>query len=414
MNQKPTPASSPYFFTWSAQTDARPIQLTGGQGAHFQTNDGEVLDFGSLTYQVNLGHGHPRLIRAVQEQAARLCVSMPQAVYPEKEALANALCARAGDPYNKVFFCLGGADANEHALKIARLFTGRHKTISRYRSYHGATMGAVSLTGDWRRSPVEPGLVGAVHVLDLDQQPEGAALSFIPRTLMLEQDVGAVFLEPIVGGNGVLIPPAGYYEEVQAACQAHNALFVADEVLTGFGRTGAWFAFQHYEAEPDLITVGKAVTGGYGTLGAVLVHDRIASFFDTHPLVTGLTHYAHPLGVAAALEALRVYEEEGLVEAACSKEGVLRQCLEAFAAKFQCAGDVRCKGLLAAVDLALDANQWHGLRDELWNERVHVHVNLHVGALIVAPPLMIDAPTLADGVARITRALTRVVGEEVS
>lgn len=400
--------SYPYFFTWTAQNQRAPVTLRGGRGCVFETDHGEVLDLGSLTYQANLGHGHPRMVRALQAQAARLCLSMPQAVYPEKSMLAESLLSRVGDRYRKVFFCLGGAEANEHALKIARLFTGRFKAVSRYRSYHGATMGALTLTGDWRRPQLEPGVAGVVHVLDLDGPPKEGAQSFIPRTLELEQNVAAVFVEPVVGGNGVLIPTAAYYQEVQAACRDHGALLVVDEVLTGFGRTGKWFGFQHFGLEPDLITLGKALTAGYGVLGAVLVHERVASHFDAKPLISGLTHYAHPLGVAAALEAQHIYDEEALPQRAQQLEAVLLKQLTQLASEFPFLGDVRCVGLLAAVDASLSADLWSRLRGALMDERVHLHLNPHVGALILAPPLCISEAEIEDGLQRIRRALARV------
>ena len=254
---------------------------------------------------------------------------------------ARELLAAAPEGFTKVFFTLGGSDANENALKIARLFTGRYKTITRYRSYHGASMGAASLSGDWRRAAVEPGLPGAIHVMDLD---EGVPGTQIPRVLELEENVGAVFLEPVVGANGVLIPPAGYFQEVREACDRHGALLVCDEVLTGFGRCGSFFAFERFDAQPDLITCGKAITAGYGTLGAVLVHDRVARFFEDEELVCGLTHYAHPLGVAAALESIRVYRDEGLVANALALEAPLLRLLETLPGT-----GARALGLLGAV-----------------------------------------------------------------
>ncbi len=395
----------PFFFTWSRQRDARPLAIRGGAGAWFDADGERWLDLGSLIYQANLGHGHPRLVRAVQEQASRLCLTLPSAVYPEKTALAQALLDRAPGDFSKVFFCLGGAEANEHALKIARLVTGKLKAISRYRSYHGASMGAVSLTGDWRRPPVEPGIGGVVHVLDLDLPPPPGSSSFIPRTLELEGGVAAVFLEPVVGGNGVLIPPADYFAEVRAACDAHGALLVVDEVLTGFGRTGRWFAIEHFGVEPDLVTCGKALTGGYGVLGAVLVHRRVAQHFDEQPLVSGLTHYAHPLGVAAALEALRVYEDDGLLTRAAQLEAALLGELAALCEAFPFIRSARALGLLGAVDCDLDEESFSRLRGAARRERVHLHFNHRCRALIVAPPLVIAEDELAEGFGRLRAAL---------
>ncbi len=400
----------PFFFTWTAQERAKPVHLTGGEGAWFTTSDGgRWLDLGALIYQVNLGHGHRRMIEAVRAQAERLCVAVPGAVYPEKVELAERLLALAPEGFRrgKVFFTLGGSDANENAIKIARLFTGRYKLISRYRSYHGATMGAVTLSGDWRRPPVEPGLVGVVHVDDLG--PDPGPLTHIPRVLDLEGPggVAAVFLESVVGGNGVLVPPRGYLQRVRQACDAHGTLLVMDEVLSGFGRTGKWFAFEHQEGVvPDMITVGKALTGGYGTLGAVLVHERVAAHFDRHPLVAGLTHYGHPLGVAAALEALRVYEDERLIDRAAAVEPLLLHALRQLQEKHvSVVTGTRGVGLLAAVELDLDEPGWNRLAGALRRRRVHAHVQPRARALILSPPLCISEDELHHGIEAIDQAL---------
>lgn len=405
----------PFFFTWQKQAGAKPIELIGGDGSYFHTPDGPFLDFGALIYQMNAGHGNRRIIDAVKAQADRLCVSVPSAIYPEKTALAEALLQKAPEGFSKVFFCLGGSDANENALKIARLATKKYKTISRYRSYHGASMGAVSLTGDWRRTAVEPGITGAVHVTDLDQHagalPNGTA---IPRTLELEENVAAVFLEPIVGANGVLIPPDGYFQAVREACDKHGALLVCDEVLVGFGRTGRFFGFEHFDVTPDLITCGKAITAGYGVLGAVLVHERVASLFEERTLATGLTHYAHPLGIAAALEAQRVYDDEKLVEKSAARGKYLLKRLEALVGQNACVTGARGKGLLAALDLDVSEDELTRLRAALWAEHVHVHVKGERqlrgpgGALVISPPLTISEDEIDDGMARIERALSTI------
>ncbi|MEM1415302.1 MAG: aminotransferase class III-fold pyridoxal phosphate-dependent enzyme [Myxococcota bacterium] len=401
----------PFFFTWQTQRGAAPLRLEGAEGVWLRTPEGPVLDLGSLTYQSNAGHGHPRIVEAVRQQAAELCESAPSAVYPAKVELAEALLAKAPDGFTKVFFCLGGSDANENALKIARLVTGRYKALARYRSYHGATLGAAALSGDWRRAPVEPGPPGMIHVLDLDDAVGGTQ---IPRVLALEENVGAVFLEPVVGANGVLIPPEGYFAEVRAACDAHGALLVCDEVLTGFGRTGRFFALEHQGVAPDLITCGKAITAGYGVLGAVLVHERVARVFEDQVLVAGLTHYAHPLGVAAAREALRVYEDEGLVARAAALEAPLRAGLRAIVDDVEAATGERTIGLLAALDLDLDEVGRARLAAALGEERVHVHVKGERqlrrpgAAIVLSPPLTISEDELAEGLGRLRRALSRV------
>lgn len=404
------PEHYPFFFTWTSQSKAEPLHLLGGEGAYFDTNEGRFLDFGSLIYQAYAGHGNQTIVQAVCEQAQRLCLATPAAIYPEKVALAHRLLALAPEGFTKIFFTLGGSEANENAFKMARMFTGRHKAISRYRSYHGATLGAASLTGDWRRRPAEPAVAGVVHVLDLDEASGRAGASDIARVLELEGDVGVVFLETIVGHNGVLIPPAGHLREVREACDAHGALLVLDEVLCGCGRTGRFFAFEHFDGVvPDLITLGKGLTAGYGALGAVLVHDRVARHFDENILAAGLTHYAHPLGVAAALAALDLYAEEGWIAEARTKGEHLLAGLQALVdAHPAIARGARGLGLLAAIDLTLDPAAWHELQQDLRRRRLHVHGNAKVGTLIVAPPLCISEAELDDGLGRLGEALRAI------
>lgn len=411
----------PFFFTWTAQKDARPLAITGGKGAFFHTDDGAAwLDLGALSYQANLGHGHPKVIEAIRDQASRLALTLPSAVYPEKTRLSERLLELAPEGFGKVFFTLGGAEANENALKMARLYTGRFKAVSRYRSYHGATMGAVSLSGDWRRPPVEPGLPGVTHVLDChcDACPFGHTLASCHTecatqfhdVLGREGNVGAVFLEPVPGANGVLVPPKTYWPTVREACDAHGALLVDDEVLTGFGRTGRWLAVEHFDTTPDLITMAKGLTAGYATLGAVLVHDRVAEHFDEAPLVAGLTGYAHPIAVAAALATLEAYDEEGLIERGAALEAPLRDGLMRVS---EVAGDrggaVRALGALAAVDLDLDEATWHRLAEGLARRHLFVHLYPRTGLLILSPPLVITDDELAEGLDGLVAAVTDAV-----
>ncbi|MEM6961354.1 MAG: aspartate aminotransferase family protein [Myxococcota bacterium] len=398
----------PFFFTWSAQKDAFPVEISSGSGSYFKTPEGlRILDLGSLTYQANAGHGNQRIIEAVKNQADRLCLSMPSAVYPEKVELAERLLEIAPPGYSKVFFTLGGSDANETALKIARMVTGRFKAIARYRSYHGATMGAASLSGDWRRVAVEPGLPGVLHVLDDMSQSR----SRIADVLDYEGSVGAVFVESVVGANGVLIPTPEYMRSLRNACDAHGALLVFDEVLVGFGRTGSWFAFEHFEVAPDMITCGKALTAGYGVLGAVLVHKRVASHFESNVLASGLTHYAHPLGVAAALAALKVYEEDGLIERAAELEPSLRDALIEWRA-LETVGESRVLGLLSGTELHLSQKAFRRLPEALWRRGVHAHVKPGPGVLVLSPPLSIELEELQEGLAKVREAIEEVSKEE--
>ncbi|HEU4612307.1 MAG TPA: aminotransferase class III-fold pyridoxal phosphate-dependent enzyme, partial [Kofleriaceae bacterium] len=352
---------------------------------------------------------HKRIIEAIKRQADELCVSTPNAVFPAKVELAKRLLAMAGPGFTKVFFTLGGSEANENALKIARLITGRFKNIARYRSYHGATMGALSLTGDWRRPPLEPGLPGVVHVHDCYCQrcPFGKTLDTCSRecatnigqTMRLEgkRSTAAVFLEPAAGSNGVLVPPPDYWPIVRKACDEDGALLVADEVLTGFGRTGKAFAHQHWDVVPDLITVAKGLASGYATIGAVIVHERIAQYFNEHVLACGLTYYAHPVSCAAAVETLRVYEDEKLFEAAAQLDPVLRRELDAVAARIAPKSFVRSIGLLGALEIEATPEQWAKLGPELAARKLSLHVDAGRGLAIFSPPLCISESELVTG-----------------
>lgn len=391
--------SYPFFFTWSAQRDAQPIDIAGGEGAHFTDELGQTwLDLASLSYQASLGHGHPKMIAAVSSQARRLCVAPPNAVYPAKVELARALLELAPRGFTKVFFTLGGAEANENAMKLARLVTGRLKFVSRYRAYHGASLGALSLTGDYRRPPLEPLLPGVIRV--------GDDAADIERVLEVEgSQIAAVFLEPIPGANGVLIPAPDYLARVRAACDRHGVLLVIDEVLCGFGRTGRCFGFEHFGIQPDVITCAKALTAGYSPLGAVLVHEKIAAHFDSRVLWAGLTGYAHPLGCAAALAALRIYRDDKLFERAATLGETLRQALLELADSSPVAGDVRSIGLLGAVELQLSRAGWERLDRELARRHILVHSYPRRGMIIVAPPLIIEEADLRSGLAAVAEVL---------
>jgi taurine--2-oxoglutarate transaminase len=403
----------PFFFTWTAQNAAKPLEITGGEGAWFTTaDDGRWLDLGALAYQVHIGHGNKRVVEAIKRQADQLCISAPNAVYPAKVELAKRLLAMAGPGFakGKVFFTLGGAEANENAIKIARLVTKRLKNVARYRSYHGASMGALSLTGDWRRAAVEPGIPGVVHVQDCycDRCPFGKTVdtcnrecaSNIGEVMKLEgpRSVAAVFLEPVPGANGVLVPPPEYWPIVRKACDEEGALLVADEVLCGFGRTGKPFGFQHWNVTPDLITVAKGMASGYATIGAVLVHERIAEHFEEHVLACGLTYYAHPTACAAALETMKVYEDDKLYDNAARLGPVLLREVEAVASRIAVKSFTRGLGLLACLEVEASLDRWKTFSAELAARKLSLHVDGKRGTAILSPPLCITEQELVTGV----------------
>jgi len=414
------PDEHPFFFTWSAQRTASPMEITGGEGAWFETKGGERwLDFGSLSYQANLGHGQKRIAEAIKRQCDELLLTVPSGLYPAKTALAKALLAKAPPGFTKVFFTLGGAEANENALKIARLVTGRHKTLSRYRSYHGATMGALSLSGDYRRPVLEPAMVGAVPVPDcFESRPPGRATVIgggrppeaVAPTLELEgpRTVAAMFVEPVPGQNGCLVPPAGYWDGLRAACDAHGTLLVADCVLNGFGRLGTYYGFEALgPASPDPIPVSKRHPGGHAPPGRGLVHERVAKHFDEHVLYAGLTFYGHPLGVAAGLEALRIYDEDGLVARAAVLGASFATSIAAMQDRHPHAiTKTRSKGLLGALELAVDDARFAQAVKAISDERLYVHVNKQFKTIVLAPPLVSTEGDLSEGFARLGHCLT--------
>jgi taurine--2-oxoglutarate transaminase len=402
--------SAPFFYTWMAQKGARGREVVGGEGAWFRTSDGgRWLDLGSLAYQAHLGLGHPRMIAAIERQARQLCVAAAWADYPAKHELAERLLAMAppGFARGKVFYTLGGSEAMENAMKIARLVTGRLKFVARYRSYHGASLGALSLTGDYRRPPLEPLLPGVVRLVSDDPGALEEILTGEAGT------VAAVVLEPVTGANGVHLPPPGFFAGVRAACDRHGTLLVCDEVLTGFGRTGRALAIEHEGIEPDMITLAKGVTAGYSPLGAVLVHERIARHFDERVLWAGLTNYAHPLGCAAGVEAMSIYAEEKLFARAAELEPVLQAPLAALAERFP--GRIsqpRGRGLLAAVDVALDPPAWQRLESEIERRRLHVHSSAKRASIILAPPLIIGRDELTAGLGELASAAAAAIEEQ--
>ncbi len=397
-----------YFLTWSSQRGGKATPIAGGDGVFLTLQDGSRwMDLGSLSYQASLGHGHPEMVKAIQDQAGQCCLAPPNAEFAAKEELAKRLLAMAPDGFSKVFFTLGGSEANENAMKIARLVTGRHKYLSRYRSYHGASLGALGLTGDFRRPPLEPGIGNVIHILGDDPQ-------YLEEVMQLEGPgtIAAVFMEPVPGANGVLLPRDDYWPRMRAACDAHGTLLVSDEVLTGFGRTGHAFGFEHYGVVPDMITVAKALTAGYAPLGAVLVHDRIAQHFNDQVLYAGLTNYAHPLGCAAAVAALRIYERDDLYAQAGRLEPVLLGSLEKLCEAFpEVVSAARGRGLLAAVNLSGDDAFWACLKQAVAKRKLMLHLYEQRGTAVFAPPLLIDEELLIEGMAMFAAAVAEAIGK---
>ena len=347
------------MYDWSLQAGLKPLAVATAKGVRFETVDGRrFIDFNSQLMCVNAGHGDRRIIDAIKAQADKLTYISPVAATEPRARLGQKLAEVLPGDIDKVFFTLGGTDANENAIKIARAVTGRRKILSRYRSFHGSTGTAIEATGDPRRWPNE-GAGGVVHVLDpyhgveRGTDPAGPALQQLEETIRLEgaSTIAAFILEPVAGTNGILIPPDGYLEGVREICTRNGILMICDEVMSGFGRTGKWFAVDHWGVVPDLITMAKGLTSAYVPLGAVGLRPHIAAYFDDHVFWAGLTYNSHPIGCAAALATIRAYEEDDMVGNSHRLGKVLAAQHRRLQERHPCVGAVRNIGLFGAIEL---------------------------------------------------------------
>ncbi|HEY7791901.1 MAG TPA: aminotransferase class III-fold pyridoxal phosphate-dependent enzyme [Vicinamibacterales bacterium] len=414
------------LFEWSVQDSVDPIPVAGAKGVYFWTPDGQrYLDFNSQLMCVNIGHGDERVIRAIQEQAARVAYVSPFMATEVRARLGAKLATITPGDIDTFFFTNGGADANEHAIRIARAVTGRQKILARYRSYHGASAGAMTLTGDPRRWPSEPGIPGVVHVLDpyhgLERgwEPVDQALDRLAETIQLEgpESIAAFILEPVTGTNGVLVPPDGYLQGVRELCSTHGILLIADEVMSGFGRTGEWFAVDHWQVVPDLLTMAKGLTSAYVPMGAVGLRREIARHFDQRLFASGLTYNSHPIACAAALATIGVYEEDDLIAHARRMGTIMRALLEELAANHPSVGAIRSIGLFGIVELLRNRRTreplvpFNGTSPEMkalgrfFREHgLYTFVRWHT--FFTNPPLCITESELREGFAIIDQALT--------
>jgi taurine--2-oxoglutarate transaminase len=357
------------FHSWSAQGLIDPMPIAGAQGSYFWDYSGKrYLDFSSQLVNVNIGYQHPAVVAAVKEQVDRMATVAPGFANDSRGEAARLIAEVAPGDLNKVFFTNGGAEANENAVRMARLHTGRHKVLAAYRSYHGATAGAITLTGDPRRWPSEPGMAGVVHYWGpyLYRSPFHAtteaeecerALTHLREVLMVEgpSTVAAIMLETVVGTNGILVPPAGYLAGVRALCDAHGVVLIADEVMAGFGRCGEWFAVDHWGVTPDLITFAKGVNSGYVPLGGVVISESIAATFDQRPFPGGLTYSGHPVACASAVASINAMRSEGIIEhARALGSDTIGPLLADLAERHPSVGDVRGLGVFWALELVRD------------------------------------------------------------
>ena len=422
------------FHSWSAQQLIDPLVIAGGEGSWiWDENGNRYLDFSSQLMNVNIGHQHPKLVAAIKAQADELCTIAPFHANAARSEAARLIVEKAGGDMAMVFFTNGGAEANENAIRMARLHTGRHKVLATYRSYHGATAGSITLTGDPRRWPSEPAIPGVVHFwgpypyrsafhsTTVEEETE-RALAHLADTLMVEgaHTVAAIILEPVVGTNGILVPPPGYLAGVRALCDQHGIMLIADEVMAGFGRCGEWFSIQHWGVEPDLICFAKGVNSGYVPLGGVVISRAIADTFAERPYPGGLTYSGHPLACASAVASIRIFEEEGLVDrsrqlGADTAGPALRELAE----RHPSVGDVRGLGLFWAIELVRDRQTREALvpfnaagpaaapmAEVAAACRKHgVMVFSHFNRVHVVPPLTISEDDLRHGIGVIDDAL---------
>src|ERR671932_1938892 len=323
--------------SWSVQNQISPLPVAGAEGRYFWDYDGNrYLDFASQLVNVSLGHQHPKVVAAIKEQAEKLTTIGPPVAHEKRSELARLLAEVTPGDLKMSFFTNGGAEANENAIKLARSYTGRDKIVARYRSYHGATAGAITATGDPRRWAAEPGIPGIARMLDPytyrcpaghpDPCPVCTGAPHLEEILQYEgpQTVAAVILETITGPNGVIVPPDGYLQAVREVCDRYGVVLICDEVMAGFGRTGRWFAVENWDVVPDIITLAKGINSGYVPLGAMVVREPIADWVRGRYFAGGLTYSGHPLACASAIASIEAFAEEGIVENAAAHGEYLR------------------------------------------------------------------------------------------
>ena len=424
------------FFSWSVQGQVNPIPVDRAEGVYFWDTDGKrYIDFSSQLMNTNIGHQHPKVVKSIQDQAAKLCFVHPGNTTDVRGLLGRKLAEVTPGNLKKTFFSLGGAEANENAIKIARFYTGRHKILARYRSYHGATHGAIALTGDYRRLAVEPAIPGAVHFLDpfCYRCPFGQKKESCKRECILHLEeviryegpdkIAAVIMEGVVGSNGLIVPPDDYWPRVRELCNKYAILLISDEVMSGWGRTGKWFAVDNWDVVPDMITTAKGITSGYVPLGAVIVSEPIAKFFDDKYLYAGLTYNGHALACAAAIATIEVYEADHLIENAATLGRYLGEALESIKTRHPCVGDARYIGLFSTLELVKNRETKEILAASVMAEIGKVlrenglftflMANNMGSMLFVVPPLCITKAQLDEGLAIVEKAL-EVADKEVA
>jgi taurine--2-oxoglutarate transaminase len=428
------------LYSWSVQDAINPIAIAGAEGRHFWDYDGKrYLDFASQLVNVSIGHQHPKVIAAIKEQADRLCTIGPPMASESRSRLGRLLAEVTPGDLQMSFFTNGGAEANENAIKLARWYTGRHKVIARYRSYHGATAGAITLTGDPRRWAAEPGIPGAVRMFDPytyrcpaghpDPCPVCSGGPHLEEILQYEgaDTVAAVILETVTGTNGILVPPDGYLQSIRETCDRHGILLICDEVMAGFGRTGKWFGVDNWDVVPDIMTVAKGINSGYVPLGAMIVREPIARWVRDKYFAGGLTYSGHPLACASAVASIEAFQEEGIVEQSAASGELFRERLGELQARHPSIGEVRGLGCFWGLELVKSRETREMLvpfnaTGEAAAPVMRVakaalerglYLMVHWNVIMVCPPLTITAEELDEGVAILDEVLS-IADEYVS
>jgi taurine--2-oxoglutarate transaminase len=420
------------LYSWSVQDAINPIAVAGGEGRYFWDYDGKrYLDFASQLVNVSIGYGHPKVVAAIKEQAETLATIGPPMATESRSRLGRLLAEVTPGDLAMSFFTNGGAEANENAIKLARWYTGRHKIIARYRSYHGATAGGITLTGDPRRWPAEPGISGVVRMFDPftyrcpaghpEPCPVCTGAPHLEEILQYEgaHTVAAVILETVTGTNGIIPPPDGYLQSIREVCDRHGILLICDEVMAGFGRTGKWFAVDNWDVVPDILTVAKGINSGYVPLGAMVVREPIAEWARSRYFAGGLTYSGHPLACASAVASIEAFQEEGIVENAAAMGEVIGPELARLAEKHPSIGEVRGLGCFWGLELVKNRET----REELvpYNAAGEaakpvaamarraldngLYLMTHWNVAMVCPPLTITREEVDEGLAILDDAL---------
>ena len=420
------------FFSWTVQSATQPIPVAQAKGCYFWDTDGKrYLDFSSALMNVNIGYQHPKVVAAIKGQADKLCYAHPAMATDVRGELARLLAEVTPGNLRKTFFTLGGAEANDNAIKLARLYTGRFKVITRYRSYHGATYGAMTLSGDPRRLAIEPGIPGVVRVFDphcyrcvfgKDKATcDRECITHIEEVIKFEgpENIAAILMEGVTGSSGIIVPPDDYWPRLRQICDKYGILLISDEVMSGFGRTGKWFGVDNWGVTPDIITLAKGLTSGYVPLGAVVVSEPIAEYFEDKMLWLGLTYNGHALACACGIAVINAYKEDKLLEN-CQRMGkVLGDGLERLKDNHRSVGDVRHIGLFSVIELVKDRKTkepmapWNASSGELETmDKVKARLLekglstvLRWNWVFACPPLCINESELKEGLAIVDDAL---------